>query len=414
MLKSILHAQEVEERSADVTYLEHRLDSLIQNGIDSLAFPGGQLYISVGGKPIVHKSYGYHTYEKSRVVELDHIYDLASITKVSSGLPLLMKFSAEERFDIDAPLKEYYPKFRKSNKAELSFRDILAHQAGLSPYIVFWQRAVDEEGGFKSKTFSRRHSPRYPISITDDLHLFKSYKKKMIREVKKSPISENPTYKYSGLAFLLLPDIISEISSAEFYPYLRKTLYDPLTASKMMYNPIGNYPIEKIVPTESDSYFRNTLVHGYVHDEAAAMLAGISCNAGLFSNAEDLAKLFHMYLNGGTYAGKRYIAKEAVDEFTNYQFAENGNRRGLGFDKPLLEYDAASSYVAEDASPSSYGHSGFTGTFVWADPEYDMLFIFLSNRVYPNRSHRKLYSMSIRPKMHQAVYDYLKTETSRQ
>ena len=403
-----LAAQALGRPDNDLIGLEQKLDSIIHNGIDSMAFPGAQLYISVGGKTLIHKAYGHHTYNQATSVELDHIYDMASITKVSTGLPLLMKFSMDNRFNIDAPLKDYYPKFNRSNKAELSFREILTHQAGLDPYIIFWQKTLKDNGQFKRKTFVNKKSRRYPISITDDLHLFKRYKKKMIDYVKKSPIAKQPSYRYSGLVFLLLPDIIEEIIDEDFYPYLRKTLYDPLGATKMMYRPLGKYPLEKIVPTEQDTYFRNTLIRGYVHDEAAAMLNGISCNAGLFTNAEDLAKLFQMYLNGGEYNGRRFLVKEAVEEFTRYQFPEKGNRRGLGFDKPLIEYEAESSYVAKDASPESFGHSGFTGTFVWADPAHDMLFIFLSNRVYPDRSHRKLYTMNLRPKIHQAVYDYLK------
>ena len=403
-----LAAQSQKSEDIDLMTLKNQLDSIIQNGIDSLAFPGAQLYVSIKGKPIIHKAYGHHTYQGTTQVALDHIYDMASITKVSTGLPLLMKFSMDNRFDLDAPLKKYYPKFKRSNKADLTYRNILAHQSGLAPYIIFWQKTLDEAGSYKRKTFSRKHSRRYPVSITDDLHLFKRYRKKMFDYIKETPVAQTPSYKYSGLLFLLLPDIIRDISGEEFYPYLRKTLYDPLGASKMMYKPLGKYPIEKIVPTEQDTYFRNTLIRGYVHDEAAAMLNGISCNAGLFTNAEDLAKLFQMYLNGGEYEGRRYLVKDAIEEFTKYQFPENDNRRGLGFDKPQLEYDAETSYVAKSASPESYGHSGFTGTFVWADPKHDMLFIFLSNRVYPDRSHRKLYTMKIRPKMHQAVYNYMK------
>lgn len=407
---SNLAAQQHAVQDLALKDLHVKLDSIINNGIDSLAFPGAQLYIAVGGKPIMHKAYGHHTYNRNSPVELDHIYDLASITKVSSGLPLLMKFSMDGRFDLDAPIEKYYSKFKGSDKAEITFRNILAHQAGLEPYIVFWQKTINDDGEFRRKTFSNKNSRRYPISITDDLHLFKRHKKKMLDYVKKSAVNPNPTYKYSGLAFLLLPEIIKGITGEDYYPYLRSTFYDPLGASKLMYKPIGKYPQEKIVPTEQDTYFRKTLIHGYVHDEAAAMLDGISCNAGLFSNAEDLAKLFQMYLNEGEYNGRRYLVKEAVEEFTTYQFPENDNRRGLGFDKPQLEYDSATSYVAKDASAESFGHSGFTGTFVWADPKHDMLFIFLSNRVYPDRSYRKLYTMNIRPKMHQAVYDYLTNE----
>lgn len=394
---------------AKLQVLQAKLDSIIKDGIDSMAFPGAQLYVSIRGEEIIHKAYGHHSYNQNNEVALDHIYDLASVTKVSTGLPLLIKFSMDGRFDLDAPLKEYYPKFNKSNKSDLRFRDILSHQAGLSPYIVFWQNTLKEDKSFKRKTFSNKSSWRYPIAITDQLFLHRRYKKKMLDAIKHSEVESNPSYRYSGLVFLLLPDIIEDIVDEDFYSYLRRTIYDPIGASKMMYNPKGKYPLQKIVYTERDTTFRKSLIHGYVHDEAAAMLKGISCNAGLFSNAEDLAKLFHMYLQGGVYNGRRYLVKEAIDEFTKCQFPEQENRRGLGFDKPMLTYDPDASYVAKDASPESFGHSGFTGTFVWADPKHDMLFIFLSNRVHPDRSHRKLYTMKIRPQMHQAVYDFIKS-----
>ena len=390
--------------------LQEKLDSIIFDGIDSLAYPGAQLYVAVKGQPIIHKAYGFHTYDQNTPVALDHIYDLASITKVSSGLPLLMKFYMDGRINLDAPLKNYYPKFKKSNKGDLILREILSHQAGLSPYIVFWQNTLKDDRSFKRRTFSTKASRRFSIPITDQLYLHRKHKKKMIEAIKKSEVTVDPDYRYSGLFFLLLPDIIESIIDGDYYSYLRKNIYDPLGADKLMYNPFEQYPREKIIPTEQDTYFRKTLIHGYVHDEAAAMLDGVSCNAGLFSNAEDLAKLFQMYLNGGELNGRRYLVKEAIEEFTKYQYPDKYNRRGLGFDKPQLNYDPNTSYVAKDASPASFGHSGFTGTFVWADPEYDLLFIFLSNRVYPDRSQRELYTMNIRPKLHQAVYDYLNKE----
>lgn len=390
-----------------IAMMESKLDSVIQNGIDSMAFPGAQLLIAKGGKTIVHKAYGHHTYDQKREVELDHLYDLASVTKVSSGLPILMKFFADGRFDLDKPLKDYYSKFKRSNKADLTPREILSHQSGLEPYIVYWQNTLKEDGSFKRKTFKNRSSRRYPIKIVDSLYLFKRYKNKMLDAIKKSEVTQNPKYRYSGLFFLLLPDIIKDITDTDFNTYLRETFYDPLGASKLTYRPLDKFPREKIVPTEYDTFFRRKMVHGYVHDEAAGMLDGVSCNAGLFSNAEDLAKLFQMYLNKGVYNNRRYLVSTAIEEFTKCQYPENENRRGLGFDKVQLEYDSTSSYVAKDASDESFGHSGFTGTFVWADPKHDLLFIFLSNRVHPYRSQRKLYTMNIRPKMHQLAYDYL-------
>ena len=193
--------------------------------------------------------------------------------------------------------------------------------------------------------------------------------------------------------------------------YLQDSIFAPLGISRMGYNPLNFAQKSEIVPTEMDTYFRNDLVQGFVHDENAAMLGGVSGNAGLFANAGELAKLLQMYLNGGEYAGQQIISPWSLKEFSRYQFPERGNRRGLGFDKPLLE-EPEKGYAAKDASPDSYGHSGFTGTFVWIDPQQELVFIFLSNRVYPSRDNRKLYELSIRPNLHQVVYDAIQVGES--
>ena len=370
-----------------------------------MAFPGAQLYIYHNDSVLHHKSYGYHSYDKKRKVEKHHLYDLASVTKVSSGLPLLMKMKDNEMFDLDKPAGEYVYDWQQSNKSSLTFREILAHQSGLIPYLVFWEETINDDGTFNRKTFKHKQSKRYPVVINDSLFLHKKYGKKMKDQIRETAL-EQKAYKYSGLSFLRMPEFISEALNANFEQQLYVNIYEPLGIDRLTYNPLDKFPLTEIGPTEIDTLFRNKLVHGYVHDEAAAMLGGISCNAGLFGNAESVGKLFQMYLNDGKWNGKQIISKETIREFTRYQFPENDNRRGLGFDKPLLEYDADKSYVAKSASAESFGHSGFTGTFVWADPAYDVVFVLLTNRVHPFRSHRKLYTMNIRPKLHQVVYNW--------
>lgn len=387
--------------------LEATLDSIINNAIDSLAFPGAQLLVLHKDQTIIHKAYGHHTYERQIPVELHQVYDLASITKVSSGLPILMKLVDHDLIDLDKPISSYINDWGKSNKANLTIREILSHQAGLQPYIVFWAETLKSNGKFKRKTFRHKQSKRFPIRITDNLYMHRKYKSNMWKAIRDTELSLEKKYKYSGLLFLKLPELIEGIIKTDFETQLMHTFYTPLKATRLGYNPLSSIPLHDIVPTELDTFFRKTLVHGRVHDEAAAMLDGVSCNAGLFSNAESLAQLFRMYLNGGELNGKRYISEQAIKEFTSYQYPDNDNRRGLGFDKPPLEYIDGESYIAKSASLSSFGHSGFTGTFVWADPEYELLIIFLSNRVYPDRSQRKLYTMDIRPKLHQSLYDFL-------
>ena len=285
---------------------------------------------------------------------------------------------------------------------------MLSHQAQLQPYIVFWQNALKENGKFKRKSFRSKSNKKFNIPITDSLYLHQRYKNQMVKEIKKSSLLDKKEYRYSGLLFLLMPDILAKITKSNFENYLEEFFYKPLGIKRLLYNPLNRFNIEEIVPTENDTFFRKQLVRGHVHDEAAAMLNGVSCNAGLFGNAHDLSILFQMYLNGGEYNGKRYIAESAINEFTRYQYPESNNRRGIGFDKPMIEYNSNDSYVARDASADSFGHSGFTGTFVWADPKDDLILIFLSNRVYPTRANSKLYSLGIRPKLHQAVYDAIK------
>jgi CubicO group peptidase (beta-lactamase class C family) len=396
--------------SQEITFipniLSEKIDSIVQNGIDSQAFPGAQIYITVGGKVIHHAAYGYHTYDKKVSTEIDHLYDLASITKVTTGLPILMKLVSDGILHLDDDFGELYREFKKSNKKNLQLRDILAHQAGMQPYIIFWQATMNKNG-FKKKTFQKKYSKEFSYKISDQLFLHRDYRNKMISEVKKSKVKKTPNYVYSGLFFLLLPEILENYINQDFESYLYEKLYVPLGLDHLLYHPRERFPLDKIVPTEVDDYLRHCLVHGYVHDEAAAMLNGISCNAGLFGNAENLGKLFEFYLEGGKSNGEEIIDDEIIKQFAAYQFPENDNRRGLGFDKPLLEYNAEDAYIAKSASPNSFGHSGFTGTFVWADPDYNMVFVFLSNRVYPSRENRKIYTMGIRPKLHQAVYDHL-------
>lgn len=386
-------------------YLSEKIESIMQKGIDSMAFPGAQVLVAKGGKVIYQKEFGHHTYTKKQRVLASDIYDLASLTKVTTAVPALMRLQDDGLFDVDAKFSTYFPDFKGSDKADLYFRSILAHNARLQPYIVYWAKTKKKNGKYKRRTFKPTYSSKYPIKITDHLYLHKKYKQKIDRFIKSSPLNKEPGYTYSGLSFLLYPDLIKAKTGKRFDYYLYDTFYKKIGATKLVFNPLDRIPVTAIIPTELDTFFRKSLVHGSVHDEAAAMLSGISGNAGLFGNTTDLAKLLQLYLNEGTYGGERFIEKSTFQDFTRCQFCDEGNRRGLGFDKPLIEYDEAKSYVAKSASQYSYGHSGFTGTFFWIDPAEDLIFIFLSNRVYPSRNNRKLYTMNIRPAIHQAAYD---------
>jgi len=399
--------------------LEDSITAILQEGIQKKAFPGAQVLVARKGKVVYHQAFGYHTDDSLRAVSPEDVYDLASITKIAGPLPVLMKLHGEGHFDLDAPLKAYFPRFRWSNKAKLTFRPMLAHHARLRPWIPYWRSTLkwnakypwrkgwDKERindyDFRCRTFELDSSKRYPIRVTDSLWLHHKYQKQIYRGIRKSPLNEEPGYTYSGLLFYLLPEIIENITEQDYLSYLNDHIYGKLQAN-LTYRPMDHFPKSQIVPTERDTFFRMQLLHGTVHDEGAAMMDGISGNAGLFGTANGLAKLMALYLNEGNYGGEQIIAAESLREFTNCQYCEEGNRRGLGFDKPLIKYDRQRSSVAEAASPESFGHSGYTGTFTWVDPKQELIYIFLSNRVYPTRANKGIYQYNIWPRIHAVLY----------
>ncbi len=379
--------------------------AIVEEGIRAQAFPGAQVLVAKDGMVVFHETYGHHTYDSLQPVQSDDLYDFASVTKVTSTLPALMRLYGEGKFDLDAPLKAYLPFFKKSDKADVTYRQFLAHNGQLKPSIVFWREAKNEDGTWKRRSFRNAESRRYSIHITDSLFLHKNYKRQIYKGIRDLPLSEKPGYVYSDLSFILYPAVVEKLMGEPLETYLKQIFYRPLGANSLTYNPLRSYPTAHILPTERDTFFRRQLVHGTVHDETAAMLGGVSGHAGLFGSAGDLAKLVQLYLNKGEYGGERFMSEAAVREFTRCQYCPEGNRRGLGFDKPLINWNAQQSYVARSASPESFGHSGYTGTFFWADPQYNLMVIFFSNRVYPDRSHTGISDLSIRPRVQQVVYD---------
>ena len=382
-------------------------------GIKEEAFPGAQLLVAKYGKIIFHKAYGFHTYDSIQPVALNDIYDLASVTKITAALPALMKLHGEGLLDLDKPFGTYWkPWQRQDDKKKLTVREILAHQAGLEPYIIFLNEVIKKNGKLKRRWLQSRPNSKYNNQAYRNLFIKDRFKRKIYRQISRSKVSEEKKYKYSGLTFLLYPKIVEDITGTEYSKYLRTHFYDPLGNVTMGFRPkLKGFP-NKIVPTEVDTLFRHDLTQEWVHDENAALMGGISGNAGLFATAEDLARLMQLYMNYGVYGGKRYLEEATVKEFIKVQYPENENRRGLGFDKPILnnsELELKDAYPAPEASTESFGHSGFTGTFVWADPKDQLVFIFLSNRVYPSRDHRNLYRLNIRTALHSIFYQAEKT-----
>lgn len=401
-----------EETGIKSSLLERKIDSLANLGIDKKAYPGCQVLVAKNGNVIFHKCYGFHTYENEKKVQPTDLYDLASITKVTASLPAIMKMVDENKMDPEAPFSAYWPDFRNTDKEKFRLSEALTHQAGLTAWIPFWMMALDDDGNLDSEIFKDQPADEFDVRVSEKLYMNRNFKQAIFDTIRNSKFKPEKKYVYSDLSFIIYPKIIENISGEGFESYLMKNFYSPLGAGTLTYNPYKHYPIDRMIPTETDELFRHETIQGFVHDEAAAMLGGVSGHAGLFGTANDLAKVFQMYLQKGYFGGRRYITEKTINEFTRIRFPENGNRRGLGFDKPLIgnnRKSLGSCYPAYDTSPNSFGHSGFTGTFVWADPDNGLLYVFLSNRVYPTRENEQLYGLNIRTAMHQEIYNCIKT-----
>jgi beta-glucosidase-like glycosyl hydrolase/CubicO group peptidase (beta-lactamase class C family) len=476
-----------------------KMDSVVNLGLREKAYPGAVLEVAKEGRVIYHKAFGYHTYEAAKTngnpyndlvlkadnkndvmdekvkntntnlvlsapgntisngkVKLTDLYDLASVTKVSTSLLAVMQLMSVGKFDLDKTFKDYYAEFDNSNKADLRFRDMLTHKSGLKAWIPFWMDAIDSVKSvrnspvFKEKyaqkykkkffmskkkynallmkaikedktlwketlssstlvlkknTLSNKPSAEFPVQVSDSLWLHKDWRDKIFQAIEDSPVKPEQGYVYSDLHYYTYPTFMPRITGVPWEEYLKQT-YKQLGANSLTYNPLRFYPKSQIVPTERDTLFRKTLIHGRVHDEGAGMLDGISGHAGLFGNANDLLKLMQMYLQKGSYGGKQFIKPEVVEECTKYQFPELKNRRAIAFDK--IDFNPKVANGPTLATPESYGHSGFTGTFVWVDPKYNFAYVFLSNRVYPTRDNVKISTLNIRTAIGDEIYKIVK------
>lgn len=399
-----------EEAGINSVLLNRKIDSIANMGIEKKAYPGCQVLIAKDGNIIFQKSYGWHTYDKIVKVQNSDLYDWASVTKVTSALPAIMKLADEKKIDVNQPLSNYWPPFRNSNKENIKISEFLTHQSGLPAWIPLWMIISDKNGNLKDDFIRTQPSDSFRIRVSEKLYLKNDLKKVILDTIRNTKLGAKK-YVYSDLSFLIYPEVITNITGLAYEDYLQSNFYRPLGATTVGYNPYRFYSPAQIVPTELDTIFRKELIHGFVHDESAAMLGGVSGNAGLFGCTGDLAKIFQMYLQKGYYGGKRYFSEETVNNFTKIWFPGTSNRRALGFDKPLLDNKnklLKDAYPAIDASTNSFGHTGFTGNIVWADPDNGLLYIFLSNRVYPTRENSKISDLNIRVAMHQEIYNCIK------
>ncbi|MBI4946155.1 MAG: serine hydrolase [Bacteroidetes bacterium] len=381
------------------------IDSAVKRGIAEKAFPGCEVLLAKDKKVFYYRSFGYHTYENKRQVKKDDIYDLASVTKIGATTASVMKLAGEKKINVDYRLCDYLPWVNATNKMNIVLREMMAHQAGLKDWIPFYLSTLDK-GEYKTGIYSKTRNDEFPYRVSEKLYINKNYSDTIWKRIIDSPVSNKCEYKYSDLGFLFMQKIVEQTSGIGLNDYAYQNFYKPLGLSTMGYRPRERFDLKRIVPTEYDIKFRKQLVHGDVHDPGAAMLGGVAGHAGLFSDANDMAIMMQMFLQKGEYGGEKYLDTAVVSEFTKCQFCKD-NRRGLGFDKPE-ENPTKESPVCDCVSYLSFGHQGFTGTITWADPEKQLVYVFLSNRVYPDADNNKLVKMGIRSSILRTVYGAMK------
>lgn len=380
-----------------------RIDSIAYEAITNKATPGCQILVAKDGKIFYQKSFGHYTYDDtSCVVNNASIYDLASVTKVSGTLPALMSLYEQKKMNLDSTLKTYLPEAANTNKGDLVIREILTHKAGLKDWIPFYMETMMKNGDYLPHLYSCDSNGVCSFKVARELFINGAYRDTIMRKVFASPLRPTKDYMYSDLGFYLMMYTIEKLTGTPLDKYADQHFYKPLGATSLGYKPLNRFPLSRIVPTEDDLVFRKQLVQGYVHDPGAAMMGGVCGHAGLFSDANDLAKLMQMYLWKGTYGGEKYFDTATVNEFTRCQYCIENNRRALGFDRTDPQIGG---FACSCVSSESFGHTGFTGTIVWMDPVSGILYIFLSNRVFPDATNSKLNKMGIRPRIQEVVYD---------
>ena len=383
------------------------IDAIAKEGLAMKAYPGCQVLVAYHGQVIWNKAYGAPSYESTRKARTDDIYDLASVTKVAGTTLALMKLADQGKLYVDTTLAAYLPELSSTHPAHarILIRDILTHQAGLKPYVPFYTRLM-KEGKFKPGVASDTTDADHDLRVADGLYINRSYRDSLYEWVLDTPVGPPGTYVYSDMGMYLMMEVVERVSGMPLDRFLDQQFYRPLGLSTIGYRPWLRFARERVAPTENDLDFRGRQVWGDVHDPGAALYGGVAGHAGLFSNANDVAVLMQLLLNGGTYGGQRYLQDEVVKQFTACRFCkpEGGtNRRGLGWDKPTPKGQQGP--TCDCVSYSSFGHTGFTGTMVWADPEDDVVYVFLSNRVYPSATNKKLQDLNIRPRIQQVVHD---------
>lgn len=380
-----------------------RVDSIAKIAVDSMMTPGIQLLIARKGKVIYNKNFGKHTYDGNRKVSFDDIYDVASLTKILATLPLVMEMEEKGLISLNSSLSELLPEYKNSNKANITIKQMLSHYARLRPWEPFYYHTLDTATKRPSgKYYRTKKSKKFEIEVAKNLYLRTDYQDSIQKIIKESELLDRLRYRYSDFPYYILKKFIEKHYDKGLDELVQTHFYQSLGANYTMYNPYRKISNRHIVPSEVDDYYRYQKVQGYVHDMGAAMQNGVGGHAGIFSNANDVAKIMQMYLQKGFYGGKRYLSPSIIDKFNTCYYCEKDNRRGVGFDKPQLDEEGP---TCGCISMTSFGHSGFTGTYAWADPEEEIVYVFLANRTYPKAGRNLLLKRNIRTEIQRLIYE---------
>lgn len=410
------------------------IDTIVQEAIREQAFPGCQILIAKEGTVIYNHSFGTFEYNKKQEVTNDAIYDIASMTKASATVPAIMKLYDDSKVKLTNSISTYVSALKGTDKSGITIREALFHETGLVSFLPYYMGAIDN-GSYDGKLFNRNRTPIYLaqfdsrtwartdykfkadlvsktkkagfLPLAEGLFVNKAYKDSIIHTIAESKLRRRKNYLYSCLNFMLLKEVVEDVSKTDLNSFVQESFFEKLGAVTTTYNPLNKLNKERIVPTEKDDFLRKQLLRGYVHDEGAAFMGGIGGNAGLFSNANDLAKLYQMLLNEGVYGGERYLSEKTCKLFTSTK--SSNSRRGLGFDKPEMRTNK-SGPTSLSTPASAYGHTGFTGTCFWIDPENNLIYIFLSNRVNEKRTHSNISKLKIRERIQEEIYKAMRGE----
>ncbi|WP_264551894.1 glycoside hydrolase family 3 N-terminal domain-containing protein [Flavobacterium sp. N2038] len=380
-----------------------KIDAIAQKAIDGKMAPGMQVLIARKGNVVFQKSYGYHTYNNDVKVSNTDLYDVASISKMISTLPNVMQLYDKNKVTLDTKLGTMLPLFAKSNKKDISFKDLLNHYAGLIAWSPFYKATIDAKGFPLEKYYRKIQEKNFTTKVADSLFIRNDYHDTIMKFIANSPVSIKKEYKYSDFTFIILKEYLERITHQKLEDLSQENFFNSIGMNYTTYNPLLKFDRNVIAPTEIDTYFRHQLIQGYVHDMAAAMEGGVAGHAGIFSNAMDVAKMMQLFLQKGSYGGERYFSEATFDTFNTCFYCAQGVERGLGFDKRL----GKDGPTCQCASASSFGHTGFTGNMAWVDPANETVYVFLSNRTYPEvgEEGNKLAKEKIREDIQKIIYE---------